>query len=125
MEQRRVVDGLVAELGRADHLGLQHELDERLRALALHDDLARFVEGDVVVRLGAAEPGVGHVAELVAAADDLLERVGLGWGELRGVEGHRGRPPRAGRTAENYGRRTPGSNGAFSAAGLTVDPRPS
>ena len=70
-KQLRVEHCFVADARLTKHLGFEHELDELLRALALHHELAAFVVDDVGLLLARRKAGILHIVKLPAS---LLEQ---------------------------------------------------
>ncbi len=81
---------LVAELHLFENFRLKHELDELLRPLPLHDELAAFVENDVQLVLRAGETRVRHFAKLETVRLQMLaQRRRLRVGQFAGVDRQR------------------------------------
>jgi len=89
-EQFGIQNSLVAEFDFLEDFRLQDKFDKLLRALALHNQLAAFVEDDVGLFLLARKPRVGHLAKFeIIAAQVFLKGGRLGVGQFASVDGQR------------------------------------
>ena len=80
-QQVGIQDGLVAEPGFLQDFGLQRKLDELLRPLPLHHQLAALIKHHIGLLLFGGEPGVRNLAKPPGMSCNQVRRAAA-WGSV-------------------------------------------